>query len=37
LFDVDEAIALEARADLVAFVGEQENATLCGAGTRCEG
>jgi hypothetical protein len=37
LFDVDEAIALEARADLVAFVEEQENATLCGAGTRCEG
>ena len=37
LFDVDEAIALEVRADLVAFVEEQENATLCGAGTRCEG
>jgi hypothetical protein len=37
LFDVDEALALEARADLVALVEEQENATLCGAGTRCEG
>ncbi len=35
LFDIDEALAFESRADLVAYVEEHEDQVLCGAGARC--
>ena len=37
LFDIDEALGFQPRADLVAYVDEQENQLLCGAGAQCVG
>jgi serine/threonine-protein kinase RIO1/membrane-associated phospholipid phosphatase len=37
LADIDEAFTLEPRADLVAYVNERVDQTLCGAGASCAG